>query len=68
MKEASRAAAAAIPVRRRYTGWERAKANHASSHRKTRSGLMARHSSMTLSTSYTTPSKVQLVRVTIFTS
>ena len=44
-------AAEAIAVRVRYTGWNRAKANHASSHRNTRSGLIARHSSITRSTS-----------------
>ena len=40
-----------IAVRLRYTGWNRANANHASSQRNTRSGLIARHSSITRWTS-----------------
>ena len=39
--------AAPIAVRGRRNGEKRAKPNHASSHRKTRSGLIARHSSIT---------------------
>ena len=46
---------------------KRAKPNHASSHRKIRSGLMARHSSITRRGLYTWPSKVQLVSVTVLT-
>ncbi len=46
-----RVRAARIAVRGRYTGWNRAKANQASSHKNTRSGLMARHSSITRPTS-----------------
>ena len=44
---AALAFAASIAVRCRYMGENRAKANHASSQRKMRSGLIARHSSMT---------------------
>ena len=55
-------AAAPIAVRGRRNGEKRAKPDHASSHRKIRSGLIARHSSMTRRALYMCPSKVQLVR------
>ena len=43
---------APMAVRRRWNGLNRANPNHASSHRKMRSGLMARHSSITLAGLY----------------
>ena len=54
--------AAPIAVRGRRKGEKRAKPDQASSQRKIRSGLIARHSSMTRRTLYMCPSKVQLVR------
>ena len=64
---ASMSPAAPIAVRGRRKGEKRAKPNHASSHRKIRSGLIARHSSMTRRTLYMCPSKVQLVSSSIRT-
>jgi hypothetical protein len=55
-----------MPVRRRRNGEKRANPNHASSQRKTRSGLIARHSSMVRCTFATWPSKVQFVRTRSF--
>ena len=56
-----------MAVRRRYSQLNRPKPNHASSHMNTRSGLIARHSSMTRRVSYMWPSKVTLVSAIIRT-
>src|SRR4051794_11435653 len=64
---ASMSAAAPIAVRGRRNGEKRANPDQASSQRKIRSGLMARHSSMTRRTLYMWPSNVQFVRSSILT-